>query len=129
MLHLKCPAFLHRTNLTLSVGNNMKTMKVTILIVFAFIHFSGFSQSLEEREKITAEFEKRSDVKIELFNIKSISKHLDSIKLKSDFLKKKNIDFKIIGFRISGVDKNGKTIYIYLNQQQIILFQKNLAIK
>jgi hypothetical protein len=107
----------------------MKTMKVTILIVFAFIHFSGFSQSLEEREKITAEFEKRSDVKIELFNIKSISKHLDSIKLKSDFLKKKNIDFKIIGFRISGVDKNGKTIYIYLNQQQIILFQKNLAIK
>jgi hypothetical protein len=80
-------------------------MKVLILILFIFIQFYSFSQSLEEREKITTEFEKSSDTKIKLFKI-------DSIQLKSDFLKNKNMDYKILGFRISGVDENGKAYSI-----------------
>lgn len=79
-------------------------MKVSILILFVFIQFYSFSQSLEEREKITMGFEKSSDTKIKLFKI-------DSIQLKSDFLKNKNIDYKILGFRISGVDENGKSLF------------------
>ena len=95
----------------------MKTMKVSILIVFAFIHFSGFSQSLEEREKITAEFEKRSDVEIEFFNINQ----LDSLQLKSDFLKRKTIIYKILGFRISGIDKNGKSLFSFKSTKNNII--------
>ncbi len=95
----------------------METMKFSILIVFAFVHFSGFSQSLEEREKITAEFEKHSDVKIELFNINQ----LDSIRLKSNFLKRKNITYKILGFRISGIDKNGKSLFSFKSSKNNII--------
>tara|TARA_R110002050_G_C8519976_1_gene477503 strand:- start:82 stop:399 length:318 start_codon:yes stop_codon:yes gene_type:complete len=103
----------------------MKTMKVSFLIIFAFVHFSGFSQSLDEREKITAEFEKRSDVKIELFNINQ----LDSIRLKSDFLKKKNINYKILGFRISGIDENGKSLLSFKSSKNNKLVYWNLYFK
>lgn len=96
-------------------------MKVTIFIFFAFIQYYGFSQSLEEREKIIAEFEKRSDTEIELFNINSNTKRLDSIQLKSEFLKSKNIDYKILGFRISGIDKNGKSIFYFKSSKGNII--------
>ncbi|MFI1770254.1 hypothetical protein, partial [Thalassobellus citreus] len=102
-------------------GNNMKTMKVLIYMFFAFIQFSGFSQNLEEREKITAEFEKRTDTQIELFNINSSSKLLDSIQLKSEFLKKKNIDYKILGFRISVIDKNGEKLFSFKSSKNNLI--------
>ncbi|WP_106793279.1 hypothetical protein [Aquimarina sp. Aq78] len=86
-------------------------MKVHFLILFVFIQFSSFSQSLEEREKITSEFEKSDDIKIELFNIKLATNKLDSIQLNSNFLKRKNIKFKILAFKISGIDKNDKTLF------------------
>ncbi|MDY8135449.1 hypothetical protein [Aquimarina sp. 2201CG5-10] len=86
-------------------------MKIHFLILFVFIQFSSFSQNFEEREKITSEFEKSDDIKIELFNIKLATNKLDSIQLNSNFLKRKNIKFKILAFKISGIDKNDKTLF------------------
>ncbi len=86
-------------------------MKTYILIVFIFISFYGFSQSLEERDKITSEFKKTSDIAIELVNINSIPLQLDSILLKSNFLNDNNIEYRILAFKISGVDKDGKVVF------------------
>ncbi len=99
----------------------MKTMKVLTLIFFAFIQLSCFCQSLEEREKITAEFERRSDTEIELFNMNSSSKLLDSIQIKSNFLKRNNIDYKILGFRISAIDENGKKIFSFKSSKSNLI--------
>ncbi|WP_053990053.1 hypothetical protein [Mangrovimonas sp. TPBH4] len=96
-------------------------MKILIIILFFFYTFFSFSQSLEEREKITAEFEKLSDTKIELYNINSFPQKLDSIQLKSDFLKSKNIDYKILGFRISGVNENGEMVLFFKSSKGNII--------
>ena len=88
-------------------------MKILISIFFISIQFYGFFQSLQEREEITREFENRSDTEIRLFNINTSSKSLDSIQLKSNFLKRKNIDYEVLGFRISGIDKNNKVLFSF----------------
>ena len=67
--------------------------KFVIVTLFAFTQLNGISQSLGERAKIIMEFEKCSDTEIELFNIETFPKQLDSIQLKSDFLKRKKINY------------------------------------
>lgn len=88
-------------------------MKKILILFFVLISFCSFSQSLEEREKITAEFKKLSDTKIKLFKNSLIPKQLDSIQLKSDFLNSRRINYKIIGFRILAIDKNEEVVFSF----------------
>lgn len=86
-------------------------MKSFYLFIFIGFQLSGFSQSLKKRDRITANFEKSKDIKIELFNMESVPKQADSIQISSNYLKRKNIQCRILAFRISGIDKNAKVIF------------------
>ncbi|MEP3230418.1 MAG: hypothetical protein ABJO12_09815 [Flavobacteriaceae bacterium] len=100
-------------------------MKVSTLLFFVLVQLYSFSQSLEERERISAEFERRSDIEIELYPINSSAGQLDSIQMKSDYLRRNNINPKILGFRISGIDKNGEVVFFKWLKNNIITAKFN----
>ena len=87
-------------------------MKTHITLFLLSVLKICFSQSIEEVDRATAEFEK-SEVNIELFS-------LDSIRINSVFLDSSYTKRKILGFKISALDYQENTLIEIRSESNII---------
>ncbi len=79
-------------------------MKTFFSILFLLINLTCISQTIQDRERIEKDFKAKGDLDLVLFR-------LDSIEIKSNYLRENNVSYEILRFKISGIDNDGKIIF------------------
>ncbi len=85
-------------------------MKTLFLIAFLQICCACFCQGMKERDKINRKFENSKPPTIHLFSSSQQIIPIDSIEIRSKYLKRKKIESKILLFKISAIAKDSSSL-------------------